>query len=238
MQQRFRFVSLLADLATIGAFVLIVIGLINLSATLVKLQPEAVPVLSGFAAYEYVNDPFADDPEYLDKLDGPVVWLEGFVTNDGTALASGLALEVAIQEPVEDSYGQRRRPVTVLLVGKASEPNAYSPELATEIPWANFGSLLPYQLADMQAWSRLYLPPVPPGSYVQVLIGLPASCCKELTLVKVRESIQNGVTVRLVHLTKPTFARSSYGKQIPGEPDVISESHLQFTNVYLDWHGV
>ncbi len=231
-------VVLLAAISAIATFILMLFAYLRLSPTLVELRPEPVPVLSGFAAYEYVNDPYSDDAEYLDAISGPVVWIEGYIANDGTALASDLALEIGIQEPVEDSYGRQVRPVTEKLLGIVGGSDAYNSELAQIIPWASRESFNAYRLANMHGWSRLYLPPISAGSYIQVLVGLPATYSKDLTIIKVRHAVSQGVSLRLVRMTKPTQARSSYGEEVPGEPELLDELHLRFKNVFEDWHGV
>jgi hypothetical protein len=230
-----KWLPTLANLAAIVAFGLLVWGYFDLRPTLVKLRPEPIPTLSGLGAYEDVS-PLGGQP--LDQLAGPALWLEGFVTNDGTALASGLALELALQEPAEDRYGEQFRPVTHLLLGVVGTPSSYVSDVASAIPWNEWASLLPFAMADSDGWARLYLPPIPPGTYLQVFVGLPVAYCQELTVPVVQAAFANGLDVRLIHLTEATKARFFDGEQPPGKPELLDEIHLPFRNAYLDWHGV
>jgi hypothetical protein len=226
--------SVSVNVVTIATFALLVF----LSPTVVRLHPEAIPQLSGFGAFEDVSDLGIDEPEALDRLRGPVIWLEGFVANAGTALASGLALEVVLQEDTEVKYGKEVRPTTRMLMGVVGDTNAYQPDVDSALEWNEWDKLSERNLADIDSWSRLYLPPIPPGAYVQVFIGLPGAYCKELTIAAVQKAIAGGVAVRLVQLTQATKASSFHGEEIPGHPRVIDGLRLQFRNRYLDWSGV
>lgn len=223
-----------ANVVTIATFALLVF----LSPTVVRLRPEAIPQLSAFGAFEDISLLGIDEPEALDRLRGPVAWLEGFVANAGTALASGLALEVAFQEDAVVTYGKVVRPTTRMLVGVVGDPNAYQPDVDSALEWNEWDKLSERNLADIDSWSRLYLPPIPPGAYVQVFVGLPVAYCKKLTIATVQRVIAGGAALRLVQLTQATKASSFHGEEIPGRPRVIDELRLRFRNGYLDWSGV
>jgi len=232
-----KWIPTFANVGAVVTSVLVLVGYCTLQPTLVKLRPEPVPCLSSLGAYENVTWASGSEGELRAVL-GPAVWLEGYITNDGTALASGLALEVALQEENEDYFGRPVRPVTNLLTGTAVAPSAHVPDVADALPWEDSQALLPFRLAQIAGWARLYLPPIPPGTYVQVFVGLPIDSVLQLSFPKVAEAVVGDLAVRLVRLTEPTRAAASHGEGAPGRPEVLQKLTLPIKDAFLDWHGI
>lgn len=229
----------IANAAGILTIILFLIGYCSLKPSLVRLHPEAVPRLSSYGAFEaitYAND--GGTGEGLRQVRGPAVWLEGYVTNDGTALASGLALEVAVDDAAANVAGERVQKVGSILLGVALPFSSRVADVAGALPWDDWAACASFQMAEIGDWERLYLPPIPPGTYVQVCVGLPVDYVLVLTPQRVLQAVARGISVRLVQLTEPTRAMSSYGTAVPGSPVVLDELTIQVKDAFLDFHGV
>ncbi|MCX6092271.1 MAG: hypothetical protein NTX23_05340 [Candidatus Bipolaricaulota bacterium] len=227
-----RALPIIANAVGVLSFVILLIGLIYVRPTLVRLHPEAIPKLSGFGAYETLSDDVVVDSAR------PVAWVEGFVTNDGNALASGLALEVALDESAQQRYGEAVRPATSLLIGVIGSPSTYRSDIAQTIHWADRASYTAFQLGNIDGRARLYLPPIPPQAYVQVFIALGPQDAERLTKPAVAAALAGPASLRLVQMMSPTQAMHSYGEATLGAPKVLGELQLSFRNAFLDWHGV
>jgi hypothetical protein len=167
-----------------------------------------------------------------------VLWVKGFVTNDGSALASGLALEIALDERAGQRDGETVRPTTRLLIGVIGSPSTYTDDIAQTIHWADPASYAALRLGNIDGRARLYLPPIPPQTYVQVFIALGPQDAERLTEPAIAAALAGPASLRLVQLTSSTAAMHSYGEDTPGKPKVLGELQLPFRNAFLDWHGV
>jgi|GEM_PF-3664977 len=227
-----RTLEVLADVSAIVTLGFLIWGVISLQPTLVRLRPEPIAQLSSFGAFEEVHDVLEE------TANRPVLWFEGFVTNDGTALASGLALEVALDEPVVEVYDIARRQVTRMLIGFVGPVSTYTPALPASIDWIEPTSYKSLRTADIAGWARLYLPPIPPQSFLQVTLALSPSDAEGLTEGLVARAISGAATVRLVRLGEITKAESAYGDEIPGKPEILQIQEVRFRNAHADWAGV
>jgi len=186
----------IANIATIYGVVLVLITIFKLSPQIVSIQEKPKLLLHSFRASEGV---------YWSKLIGgnlieyniPEVYINGYVSNIGTAIASNIAFEFKLLA-ADNNF----KPCRCFRAYIFPDPKSTIPPIS-DLVWHGLvegSDIIIIPLMEVRSWTRLELPPIPPDNSIGIAIGFSENYATELEREQLKHVVTDKVSIRIIKM--------------------------------------